>query len=167
MITLAEIDRITTKQSSRGNARISFIIIHDTDGSMPGCLEWLQIDRPHPVEDDVSAHLLIDKTGNIYRLVPDDRKAWHARGHNTESLGLELERDKDDETSDYPYDQLEIAACAVARWCLKFNIPLDHIYAHKELSGLRHDPRNFPWRDFLLRVATIIIEDSLSERSLT
>lgn len=46
----------------------------------------------------VSAHYLIDETGCVYRLVPEERRAWHAgvafwageRDINSRSIGIEL-----------------------------------------------------------------------------
>lgn len=164
MISVIEIDKQTVKRSSRLNNRITKIVMHDTAGLMPGCLEWLQIDRAPPVKDDVSCHILVDKLGNAYRLVPDEYTAWHCRGHNSQSLGLELERAKLDEDGDYPPEQIITAAKCVALWCRKFSIPIDRIFAHKELSTTgKTDPRNFPWYEFLTFVAEIIIVDRVTE----
>jgi N-acetyl-anhydromuramyl-L-alanine amidase AmpD len=160
MIEVFEIIKPTPKFTLRGSARIGMIVIHDTAGSMPGCLEWLQIDRSTG-DDDVSVHLLIDRLGNVYRLVPDEYAAWHCRGYNSKSLGIELERGKDDELGEYSYNQLEMCARATARWCRQYSIPIDKIFAHRELSNYRRDPRNFPWQDFLRRVADLIIADRL------
>jgi N-acetylmuramoyl-L-alanine amidase len=37
-----------------------------------------------------SGHYYIDRDGQIYRYVEDDRIAHHVTGHNTDSIGIEL-----------------------------------------------------------------------------
>lgn len=49
------------------------IVLHQTIGSMPGCLDWLT----NPVSQ-VSSHYLITKDGTIYQLVKNEDVAWHA-----------------------------------------------------------------------------------------
>ena len=49
------------------------IVIHATAGTVRSALAWLT----NPASR-VSAHYLIDKAGQIYRLVPDEYAAWHA-----------------------------------------------------------------------------------------
>lgn len=49
-------------------------VIHYTgDNSLPGALSWLCTPSAQ-----VSAHLVIAKTGVVWQLVPFNRKAWHA-----------------------------------------------------------------------------------------
>ena len=38
----------------------------------------------------VCGHLYIDRDGSVHAFVPLDRVAWHVRGHNTSSIGIEL-----------------------------------------------------------------------------
>ena len=152
-----EIEKPTTKFEPRGGVPIQRIVVHDTAGSMPGCLDWLQIDRPGTA-DNVSIHVLVTKYGDIFRLVPDEMMAWHCRGYNSISLGIEMERARDDEDGPYPESQLEAAAAWIAVKCVQYGIPLNKVHAHAELDpGRRRDPRNFPWEPFLIRVAEIIL----------
>jgi N-acetyl-anhydromuramyl-L-alanine amidase AmpD len=37
----------------------------------------------------VSAHYIVDKNGDIYQMVADSDKAWHAFGENADSIGIE------------------------------------------------------------------------------
>ena len=38
----------------------------------------------------LSAHFLIDHEGTIFKTKRTNLKAWHAKGHNTNSIGIEL-----------------------------------------------------------------------------
>lgn len=153
---ITEIDRPTAKSSSRLNTPIKRIIVHDTAGNFPGCLDWLTY--PPPVgSTNSSIHVLVTKTGEIYRSVPDDRAAWHCVSFNLDSLGIELERAKDDEAGSYSEAQLKTATEWIASKCKQYGLPLNRVYAHAELDpSRRRDPRNFPWYSFLLGVAEAI-----------
>lgn len=107
--------------------------------------------------------MVIDRDGTIYRVVPDDRVAWHAGKStlhaqpnvNGFSLGVELV-DADDGVNDpYPEAQLNAAAewCGIA--CARYRIPLNRIVGHRDIApGRKVDPgSDFAWSDFLLRVA--------------
>ncbi len=67
----------------------------------------------------VSSHYLIDRTGTIFRLVPEDKKAWHAGGSvmpapdsrtmaNGFSIGIELVA-----TPDSGFTQEQYSSCAL------------------------------------------------------
>lgn len=74
---------------------IRLIVLHaDASPSEAGTLSWFQ----NPLSK-VSYHVLVGRDGTAYRVVPDDRVAWHAgvskhpacanpKSVNTESLGL-------------------------------------------------------------------------------
>jgi N-acetyl-anhydromuramyl-L-alanine amidase AmpD len=81
---------------SRSTNAISEIILHATAGGFQGSLDWLTWQSSG--NGTVSVHILIDKDGTIYRLVPDDRVAYHVgfssigsrKNLNASSLGVEL-----------------------------------------------------------------------------
>jgi N-acetylmuramoyl-L-alanine amidase len=69
-------EQISTKLSPNqgGVIKPEIAVIHYTgDNSLPGALSWLCTPSAQ-----VSAHLVIAKTGVIWQLVPFNRKAWHA-----------------------------------------------------------------------------------------
>jgi len=156
---MTEIQRLSPNHTAR-IMPISAIILHDTVGAVEGAVSWLC----NPASK-VSAHIVISKAGDIYRLVPDDRIAWHA-GHavvwqdyrvNDFSLGVELERlPFDDATVPWPYMQLQATAGWCATKCIQYRIPLNRIAMHKEIAipvGRKQDPRDFDLYGFLLEVA--------------
>ncbi|MBD3346969.1 MAG: hypothetical protein GF401_18095 [Chitinivibrionales bacterium] len=69
-------------------------------------------------EYDVSSHYLIERTGNILRLVPEEYKAWHCGGSimpepdnrqkvNDFSVGIELAGTESDKFTDEQYHSLQ------------------------------------------------------------
>lgn len=139
---------------------ITAIVLHDTVGAAPGAIDWLC----NP-ESGVSAHVVITKAGEIYRLVDDDEIAYHAGGSllhgqssvNNFSLGVEMERLPADDVADpWPDWQLAAASLWCAEKCLQYQIPLNRIVAHADVAipaGRKIDPRNFPTFKFLIMVA--------------
>jgi len=104
----------------------------------------------------VSAHYLIDETGAVYRLVPEDRRAWHAgvsywRGKtdiNSRSVGIELVNPGHAwGYRPFPEPQLE-ALCALAGEILdRHPIPPRNVVGHSDIAPDRKlDPgEKFDW----------------------
>lgn len=78
----------------RDGAAIDMLILHYT-GMLTGTAA---LDRLCDPDTEVSAHYVIDEDGTVWRLVAEDRRAWHAgRGFwagetdiNSRSIGIEL-----------------------------------------------------------------------------
>ncbi len=71
--------------SSRGGARISKIVVHDTEGSYAGAVAWFTQTR-----SQVSAHLVMrEDGGEVTQMVPLNEKAWHVCNLNPATIGIE------------------------------------------------------------------------------
>jgi hypothetical protein len=71
--------------SSRNGERIRRIVMHSTTSrNVEGTIAWFQDPRAQ-----VSAHYIIGRDGEIYQMVRDSDKAWHAKGANADSIGIE------------------------------------------------------------------------------
>jgi N-acetylmuramoyl-L-alanine amidase len=143
--------------SSRGNAKISCIVLHHTAGT--DSLKWL-INNPK----GVSTHVLIPKDGRIIRMVPDVLAAHtvgfsnigryttasgDAGNANQISLNIELENlgnGKD------PYTDAQYHACAwqVAAWWQRHGALPVLTHALIDAYG-KNDPRGFDLLDLLWR----------------
>lgn len=130
------------------------IILHDTAShTAQSALAWFG--RP---DSRVSAHVVIDRDGTIYRVVLDEHIAWHARGANRDSLGVELVDMTDD-----PYPRAQMAACLhwVASRCALYGIPPERVLGHCDVSvppGRKTDPGpDFPWAAFRGRLTEILV----------
>lgn len=71
---------------SPGFTQKDTLVLHQTLGMMPGCLDWLT-----NKVSQVSAHYLITKEGVIYQLVQNKDVAWHAGNiSNPTARGLKI-----------------------------------------------------------------------------
>ena len=99
------------------------------------------------IELQVSAHILINRDGEITQYVPFDKRAWHAgtsefRGRsccNDFSIGIELEGD-----DEQPYTKAQYRSLAALTGLLKSQWPgitKDHIVGHCQIApGRKTDP---------------------------
>ena len=153
----------------------SVIVLHETVMSLGDTLRFFQ--TPHPRDaDQASYHLLLDRRGMAYRLVPDAKRAfgsgWSAWGDgsirhrplssplaggsiNNVALHLSLAspadgRGDDDAHSGYSRAQYERLAEHVLIWQLRWGIPMRRITTHEAVdrSHSRRDPRAFRWEKF-------------------
>ena len=106
----------------------------------------------------LSAHALVTPDGNIIRCREDYQGAWHAKGFNNNSLGIEFLVEGTHTYGSFmnairkPYltdKQFEAGLKQVRDWLERHKI--EKIKAHSELSpGRKYDPGlGFPWEVFL------------------
>ena len=150
---------------SHRNLPIDSIILHHTGGKFPGCRSWL-ID----ITSMVSSHYLINKQGEVYSLVPDELKAWHAgrsafdlngdgtisaveRMWNDRTIGIEMEGYAEDNYK-YETEQLKSLDLLVYKLLYKYKKMTTYaILGHKEISpGRKFDPANFDMETFRLKM---------------
>jgi len=113
----------------------------------------------------LSAHVLVDPAGDIWQCRPDYQGAYHARGFNTNSLGIEFLVEGNHNYSSFlemiktPYvttAQWEAGVSVVSEWVKEYSLEEDKIVRHSDISpGRKVDPgEGFHWQDFLDRVMT-------------
>jgi N-acetyl-anhydromuramyl-L-alanine amidase AmpD len=81
----------------------------------------------------ISIHYVIGRDGRVVAMVPESQVAWHARGHNQDSIGIELVNDGDgvDQYSDAQIQRLiELLRGLLAR----HRLGVDAIKTHAELD---------------------------------
>jgi len=114
----------------------------------------------------LSAHQLIAPDGDVYICRDDDERAWHARGYNTDSLGVEFLVEGEHTYATFleaiktPYvntAQWEAGIEVVREWIEAYDIPIAQIVRHSDISpGRKVDPGSgFHWQDFLDRLPEI------------
>ncbi len=149
-----------------GDAKIEMLVIHNI--SLPpgqyggGYVEALFNNSLNPDDDPyfaeiahltVSAHLLIDRLGQVTQFVPFDKKAWHAgasefrgRGNcNDFSIGIELEGCDDEEFTTEQYRSLiSVTKLLMAEYS---DITIAKIVGHSDIApGRKTDPGpHFDW----------------------
>jgi N-acetylmuramoyl-L-alanine amidase len=121
------------------------IVIHYTgDNSCQGAVSWLT-----STQSGVSAHLVIDKDGTIYQLLPFNIAAWHAgKGSyngepyvNNFSIGIENVGIGDE----WPEEQITVIGEVIKALFAAY--PLENVVGHSDVApGRKADPGpNFPW----------------------
>jgi N-acetylmuramoyl-L-alanine amidase len=104
----------------------------------------------------VSAHYCIDEDGTVYRLVPEERRAWHAgvsswagtTAVNGRSIGIELVNPGHEfGYRAYPKPQMQALIALAAELCARHRIPPARILGHSDVAPLRkRDPGElFDW----------------------
>jgi N-acetylmuramoyl-L-alanine amidase len=79
-------ERVSYKESPNHGGEITpeILVIHYTgDNSLQGALSWLTTEK-----SQVSAHLVIAKTGQVWQLLPFNVKSWHAGVSNYEGRSV-------------------------------------------------------------------------------
>ncbi|HEY0326002.1 MAG TPA: N-acetylmuramoyl-L-alanine amidase [Allosphingosinicella sp.] len=131
---------------------ISMIVLHYTD--MLSAEE--AIDRLCDPEAGVSAHYLVTRTGEVVRLVPEERRAWHAgrsywRGLtnvNDDSIGIEIDNPGHSNGYEpFPEAQIDALIRLVADIKQRHNITRGNVVGHSDVAPARkRDPGElFPW----------------------
>ena len=96
---------------------------YTTSRNVDGTIAWFQDPRAR-----VSAHYVTGREGEIYQMVRDSDKAWHAKGANADSIGIEHSAAAGDSMT--PGQTL--SSVALVRWLLsEYKLPKTAIYGHK------------------------------------
>jgi N-acetylmuramoyl-L-alanine amidase len=137
----------------RDGEPVDILVLHYTELALPASLDILS-DPGRPFR--VSAHYVLAEDGTAFRLVPENRIAWHAgrsswRGRealNASSIGIEIVNLQGDH-HDYPQRQVE----ALIELCREITarhaaIVPRNVVGHSDVAPLRKiDPGlRFPWR---------------------
>ncbi|MFK4025080.1 N-acetylmuramoyl-L-alanine amidase [Stutzerimonas balearica] len=139
------------------DSRAQFIVLHYTSTDFEHSLELLS-------RGEVSSHYLIDRApAKIYRLVDENRRAWHAgesewQGRtwlNSSSIGIELVNPGYEQTADgrrlwYPYPEPQIDALILLLKDImqRHGLKPGAIVGHSDIAAQRKvDPGPlFPWK---------------------
>ena len=137
--------------NSRKNRRLLFIIIHYT------AIENYKKAIAHLCnpENKVSCHFLISQNGNIYNLVDENKRAWHAGDSywkkyidiNSLSLGIELDYSSNKENNTFSKKMINSLFVLLNKLKNKYSINSNNILGHSDIAPYRKiDPGpKFPW----------------------
>ncbi|WP_086608703.1 N-acetylmuramoyl-L-alanine amidase [Erythrobacter donghaensis] len=131
---------------------VTMAVLHYTEMQPVGSA----LDRLTDPEAKVSAHYLITEEGGVIRLVPEDRRAWHAgtsywrgvRDVNSASIGIELDHPGHGlGYRGFAEAQIEALIPLLARIVKQYDIPRANVVGHSDVAPLRKlDPGElFPW----------------------
>lgn len=149
--------RMAKSHGSRNKLEPNMVVLHHTAGSgnTENEVSYLQSNSA-----GVSIHVCIAKDGTRYRMVDDERSAYHVGyskvslgNANQVSLGIELinKGRKVPPFDDYPDAQVESCAEQVVEWMAKYNIMVVTSHEAIDTRG-KFDPWRFPWKKFWMYV---------------
>ncbi len=153
------------KTSGKTRAEVKRVIIHSIGGpyckngsvfyssSAGNAKRWIEFFNRHRV---LGIHYVIDKAGRVEAGVPENQIANHAKGHNADSIGIELVN-RGDGKDPYPDKQLGMLVAALRSIIRRWGIDKSAIVAHSAVDKrtfhcggreikTKHDPGPaFPW----------------------
>jgi N-acetylmuramoyl-L-alanine amidase len=127
-------------RAPRGQEKIQFLVLHNTEGPFAESLAALKDPASR-----VSAHYLIDRNGYIYQLVPDTQTSWHSRNKrmNQQSIGIELVAS---EAMRNLAPVQESALVCLARFLMDtYDLPVSNVILHRAVSAT--DCPRWLWED--------------------
>ena len=115
------------------------------------------LDRLRDPEAKVSSHYLVDEDGRVFRLVAEERRAWHAgvsfwrgrRNVNGDSIGIEIVNPGHEfGYRPFPEAQVERVIALVADIRTRWDIEDRDIVGHSDIAPDRKDDPGelFPWK---------------------
>lgn len=123
--------------NERPNNNIKFIILHYTEMSFYKAMEKLC-----DPDSNVSAHYVIKEDGEVFNIVPEKKRAFHAgksfwsgiENINDSSIGIEL-----DNLGDRPFTKMQMQSCITLCKILqkKYNIWPKNILGHSDIAPMR------------------------------
>ena len=138
--------------NSRMNSRIQLIIIHYT--ALKNTLE--AISYLCKKEKKVSSHYLISQNGDVYILVEDKYRAWHAgqafwheiTDINSISIGIELDYNPNGKNNKFSFKMIYSLKKLIRKLLKNYKINKNDILAHSDIAPFRKkDPgKHFPWQ---------------------
>ncbi len=157
------IDRPSPNYGARKSG-IELIVLHYT--AMDNAEAALE--RLCNKETEVSAHYLIARDGTLYRLVDEDKRAWHAgRGRwagredvNSRSIGIELDNGGDEPFADALMTTLE---ALLADLLERHELPPKAVIGHSDFApGRKRDPGpHFDWERLASKELSVWPEPSM------
>ena len=153
-MTLKLIDHPSPNFDERNCRRpVDMVVLHYT--GMPTAAAALQ--RLTDPESKVSSHYMIDEDGTIYRLVPEEKRAWHAgvgfwrgiRDVNARSIGIELVNPGHEfGYREFPAVQVDALIALLKDIASRHEMMPGNYVGHSDVAPTRkEDPGElFPWR---------------------
>lgn len=146
-----------------------YVVLHGTwTQTLEETLSFLTDNNPDRAGGRVSAHYVIDKNGDIYQLVDEAHRAWHAgigewqgvTDMNSASIGIEIQNYGLKGGAPDPYTNAQMTALSelLKDIMARHAIPPENVIGHEDYApGRKDDPGpHFPW--------DILINEGLAKR---
>lgn len=157
-----EIEWIESQFFETNKIANDMIIIHHTGStngkinSLQGTISWFKPDVWRSTNQVSAQYIIAREQRPIIQMVRDEHTAWHAgksewvingvlrKNLNNRSIGIELQGDGN--LAPYTDFQYEALIWLVKQKMDQFNVPIDLVRGHEEISSRKVDPgRMFDW----------------------
>ena len=154
--------------------KIQFIVLHYTETqNLEKAINLLTSQKRK-----VSCHFVVDTDGQIYNLVSESKRAWHAgesswkglQDMNSRSIGIEIVNQGEKKLKSYPKVQINQLINLIHFLEEKFKIPFNNILGHSDIAPHRKiDPgKHFPWKKLYKKKIGLWVEiNQIITRSLS
>lgn len=124
----------------------------------------------------ISIHYIIDRNGDLVRMVPESQVAHHVRGHNMNSIGIELVNHGDDQDP-FPEPQIVILTALLRDILFRYQLTAADLKSHTELDRSylvcgkvkikrKLDPgAAFPWQHLRHELTLNIVDSAIAQRN--
>ena len=141
---------------------IKYLIIHYT-GMQSARVSMKRLKNPN---SKVSCHYFINRSGDIYKMIDENKVAWHAgksrwkniRNLNKHSIGIEIQnKGHSINYQNFPKKQISSLITLIKSLLKKYKIKKNNVLGHSDIAPLRKkDPgEKFPWNFLSLKGAAI------------
>jgi N-acetylmuramoyl-L-alanine amidase len=153
---MATVDHPSPNHDARADGTpIDMLVLHYTGMETGGAA----LERMRDPAAKVSAHYMIEEDGRVFRLVPEERRAWHAgvsfwrgqRDINARSIGIELVNPGHEfGYRDFPKAQMNALVLLARDILARHPIPARNVVGHSDVAPARKtDPgERFAWQAF-------------------
>ncbi len=149
------VELLSPNFDERQGAPVEMLVLHYT--GMKTAQEAIEKLKDPTPGKRVSTHYMVDEDGTIYRMVPEDKRAWHAgtaswRGQedvNSRSIGIEIVNPGHEHGyRAFPPAQMQAVAALSKQLVEKYGIPSWNVVAHSDVApGRKEDPGElFDWK---------------------
>lgn len=164
------VNAVDNESAKKRNKSVNSIVLHSIggpfckndkvvfSGSSGSAEKWKKYFEK---EKDVSIHYIIDRSGNIASSIDEDKIAWHAKGKNARSIGIELTNNGDGQEV-YTQDLIDSLSKLVKEIIKRHpDIKPSNIIRHSDIDNrtfkcggkdekLKRDPGSeFPFDEFI------------------
>ncbi len=138
---------------TRGGQAIDMLVLHYTD-----MFNWRDaLTRLADAQARVSAHYLVNEEGDVYKMVEEENRAWHAgeshwRGNaniNSRSIGIEISNPGHSHgLVPFPEKQMQAVTALCHDIVTRHAIPARNVVGHSDVAFLRKDDPGelFDWK---------------------
>ena len=144
VVSLAQaqvVDRAEPVQGAARSAPIAAVVLHSTGGfacdpalrykagTLGGHVSWFK-----KRTDGISIHYVVGPDGTVVSMVPEDQSAAHCRGHNADSIGIEMVN-AGDGRAPYPEAQQQAVVGLLADILRRNGLGISAVRTHAELDN--------------------------------